>query len=672
MKWFWRLLIIIVGASISEEGALLSAVELRIERISEPGKAVENMYLSENGVDELRLVDDAGSPLPDVTWRSSNPLLYVDNGRITAGSLGIGDAIVPVTVTAKASTGGDVSCLVRILPSLRSLHMSGVDGLSSVAICEDSIFTLKVDVQPASLFAHIKWSVTKDNLAEVLTSDEGRMEVTFRTKAAGNGEITAKLPCVACSVVGRFPLTVFRRVESISLVDASGNTSSSYAGVPVELSAVFAPADARSSFRWSLSDPSVLAFVGEPEGNVCKVRAIKAGVGVVRVTTDNGHTADYTLSTVPTTAVVVSNPGLAPTDAVVDLPYGTSFTLRARVIPSFSCAELRWTAEPAAAVQLCPGADSCVVKALKWGEVRTVHVRAEVVGSSGQISDKYTFRITLPPVEKVEVEDAGGHIVMGGLDIGSVITLFADVRPKEALQAVRWSVEPEGAVAFDDKEDATGLVRHITILTGGDIMVYATALDDTEQRSFFTISANYRSATAVDLVDALDSHMRTMEQGNAITLHAALKPSGTLPQLQWVLDTVGVVAFADTLVAVHALSRTLEAVGEGKVNVFVKTMDGTSLISPIFTITVVASLQSVSPSAVASAPSASYADGALRLTGFDGGYKHEVINLAGRTVATFVTTEATDVCPLSLGTGVYLLRSVKASERSVVKFRVTK
>ncbi len=308
------------------------------------------------------------------------------------------------------------------------------------------------------------------------------------------------------SLVGTEPVTGVT-VEPDQLTLAPGSTAI--------LEAVVSPSNAKDkSLTWTSSDSNVVTV--DENGNI---KALKEGKATITVTTTDGGFTATTEVTVSKDIVAVT--GVSFDRTSIDVPYGTTYTLKADIEPSNATNKnLIWKSSNTDIVTVNKG----VITAKKVGTATVT-----VTTSDGGYTATITVRVT--HVSTTGVSISGNREVV----VNGTIRLTANISPANATnKSVSWSVS-DPSIATIDKN---GTVRGIK---EGEVTVTVVTKDG-NKKATYQVKVVKQGATSVSISGASEAYV-----GETIKLSATVKPSTAVDKtVTWSVDNESIASIDQT------------------------------------------------------------------------------------------------------------------------------
>ena len=366
-----------------------------------------------------------------VAWSSDKTeIATVDGaGRVTA--VKAGEAVITVTTEDGGKTA---TCKVTVRAKVVNVTDVSLDR-TDLTLTEGETETLTATVKPDNADNRkVTWSSDKTDVAtvggdgKVTAVKAGETVVTVTTEDGGKTatcKVTVKAKAVSVTEV---------TLDKTELTLTEGETET--------LTATVRPDNADNrKVTWS-SDKTDVATVG----GAGKVTAVKAGVAVVTVTTEDGGKTATCKVTVKAKAVNVTEVSLDKTE--LTLTEGETETLTATVRPdNADNKKVKWSSDKTE-IATVDGAGK--VTAVKAGEA-VVTVTTEDGGKTATC--KVTVKAKTVPVTGVEVNPWAVTLSVRGTS-----KLSYTIRPADATnQNVKWESESPSVATVDSEGNVQGV-----------------------------------------------------------------------------------------------------------------------------------------------------------------------------------------------------------------------
>lgn len=197
-----------------------------------------------------------------VTWESSDPE-YVsvtpiqnENGKATITALKATNTENPVTITAKAIGGENITDSIEITVNPKALESITLTTEKDILTSVNDTTTITATANPGGAqLGTVNWNITEGNDVVELSANTGE-SITVKAEKSG----TAKIKATSGTATGEYTITVNIPVQSVS-ISAQGGISSPATLAPggtLQLTANVEPAGADyNNITWESSDTSV-------------------------------------------------------------------------------------------------------------------------------------------------------------------------------------------------------------------------------------------------------------------------------------------------------------------------------------------------------------------------------------------------------------------------------
>ena len=449
----------------------------------------------------------------NVIWSSSNAsVATVSNGKVTAVKAGT------ATITVTTEDGGKTATC-RVMVNEKIYPVDGLSLNKSIAVLyEGETLTLTATITPSNATnKNVIWSSNNTSVATVANGvvtalNAGTAIITATTEDGGKA--------ATCEII------VKTKVTGVSL-DKSDVTL--YEGENLSLIATIAPDNATNkNVVWKSSNTSVATVVDGV------VTALKAGVAIITVTTeDGGKTATCNVTVKAKVASVSLNKSEA------SLYEGETVSLIATIAPSNATNKnVIWSSSNTSVATVLNGK----VTALKAGTT-TITVTTEDGGKTA------TCNITV----KAKVVGVSLNRTAITLYEGESFTLIATITPDNATNKnVIWSSSNTSVATVANGE--------ITALEVGSATITVTTEDGGKTaKCYISVKAKVESVS-------LDRTSITLTEGDTYSLTATITPSNaTNKNVIWSSNNTSVATVVDGKVT---------ALKAGTATITVTTEDG--------------------------------------------------------------------------------------------------
>ena len=464
-----------------------------------------------------------------VSWSSSDRSVATVDKAGTVHGLRPGTATVTATAEGKSGT-----CAVTVKAKTINVTEVTLDK-TELTLTEGEAEALTATVKPDNADNRkVAWSSDKTDVATV----DGAGRVT----AVKAGEATVTVTTEDGGKTASCKVTVKAKAVSVTEVTLDRTELTLTEGEAETLTATVRPDNADNrKVTWS-SDKTDVATVGG-DG---KVTAVKPGVAVVTVTTEDGGKTATCKVTVKAKAVNVTEVTLDVTE--LTLTEGETETLTATVKPdNADNRKVAWSSDKTE-IATVDGAGK--VTAVKAGEA-VVTVTTEDGGKTA------TCKVTVK-AKAVNVTEVTLDRTELTLTEGETETLTATVKPDNAdNRKVTWSSDKTEIATVDG-------AGRVTAVKAGEAVVTVTT-EDGGRTATCKVTVKAKAVNVTDVT--LDKTELTLTEGETETLTATVKPDNAdNKKVKWSSDK--------TDVATVDGSGKVTAVKAGEVVVTVTTEDG--------------------------------------------------------------------------------------------------
>ncbi|MDR0474841.1 MAG: Ig-like domain-containing protein [Treponema sp.] len=218
-----------------------------------------------------------------------------------------------------------------------------IDPVSKTLYEEGSGFTLTATVLPANAAADnpVTWEITEGNDKVELSATTGG-SITVKPKKAGTAKITASAggkTSSACTVTVK-PAGEAGKVEEIVLNITEKDLM---LGVTEVITASLDPPDAvNQDITWELEQEGQFIEIEDEDGLSIRIKALALGTAVIKASSDDGPSAQCTITVIPFTGEHVT--GVTLDKSAETLAKGGTLALTATVSPSnATIKDVSWT-----------------------------------------------------------------------------------------------------------------------------------------------------------------------------------------------------------------------------------------------------------------------------------------------------------------------------------------
>ena len=412
------------------------APELPAETLRVEGKDT----LIKGASTDLKVYNASGVKLSNrrLTWSSSDTgVATVSGGRVTGRAPG------SAVITAVDSEGVHGTFNVEVVPAPQSvsLHLEGreLKNNETITMNLEETALLKAVVSPADADPTISWTSSNSKLVGLGEHDpDGRdAQVELRAlKETSAVTITAKTSNgksvkVKIKVVDPYKPTAVK-------LDQTGTVNLNL-GETLTLTPILAPETAEATYSWKTSAAKIATVA---DGVVVPVGEGTATITVTAVRGSVKKTATVKVKVVDPhkpTGIALDQSG------TVTLYMGSVLELNATLQPVDATRMLSWTSS---STRVATVDANGVVTPIKEGTV-TITVKTH----NGK-SDTVKVKVANPPAPTSVALDQIGAVT---LDLGSSLTLNAEVQPANAIRNLTWTSSDTGVATVD----ANGVVASV-------------------------------------------------------------------------------------------------------------------------------------------------------------------------------------------------------------------
>ena len=415
---------------------------------------------------------------PAIVWESDNEKVatVTADGTVTAVDVGTANITAScgnASATCKVTVNPVVAASVTLNKETMTLTMGEKEKLNAKVYPEDTTYQT------------IVWE--SDNEKVAIVAADG----TVTAVDVGTANITASCgdASATCMVTVKAPEPIGIRLSPLTMTLQEGETG--------QFEVTFSPNNAESNLTWNSSDPSIVEV-----NNNGVVEAIKPGMVVISVTSDNGVTGMATVRVVDNSVAAFN---ITPDNLTLDLD--ESVQLSAQVSPEAAVSEISWSSRDP---EVASVDENGLVTAVGKG-VTVIYARAD---------NGVTGIATVTVMNSHEV--ASVTIVPGNLEMleGSERQLEVIVEPGTASPQITWlSLDPAVAEVGDN-----GLLR---ALSPGVTVIYA--LCENGMTGLATVKVVSNEVTSV----TIDPDLIALEIDETGQFRAVIEPFGADAELTW-------------------------------------------------------------------------------------------------------------------------------------------
>ena len=403
------------------------------------GRELKNNETITMNLEETALLKAVVSPAdadPTISWTSSNSKLvglgeHDPDGRDAQVELRALKETSAVTITAKTSNGKSVKVKIKVVDPYKPTAVK-LDQTGTVNLNLGETLTLTPILAPETAEATYSW---KTSAAKIATVADGVVVPV--------GEGTATITVTA--VRGSVKKTATVKVKVVDPCKPTGvkldqtGTVNLNLGETLTLTPILAPETAEATYSWKTSAAKIATVA---DGVVVPVGEGTATITVTAVRGSVKKTATVKVKVVDPckpTGIALDQSG------TVTLYMGSVLELNATLQPVDATRMLSWTSS---STRVATVDANGVVTPIKEGTV-TITVKTH----NGK-SDTVKVKVANPPAPTSVALDQIGAVT---LDLGSSLTLNAEVQPANAIRNLTWTSSDTGVATVD----ANGVVASV-------------------------------------------------------------------------------------------------------------------------------------------------------------------------------------------------------------------
>ena len=426
----------------------------------------------------------------DISWSSNNEAVATvsEDGKVTAKSVGT------AVITATSTNGKTASCTVTV--EKKHIPITEVSlSESAVGIIEGNTHKLTATVLPENTTDSKSVSWSSNNEAVATVSEDG----TITAKSVGTVVITATSSngkTADCTV------TVSKKEIPITEVHLDKSSATLTEGDSTTLVATVLPENTTDSksIKWSSSNVAVATV-----DLMGKVTAKSAGTAVITATSENGKTAECTVTVekklIPITEVSLS-------ESAVGIIEGNTHKLTATVLPenTTDSKSVSWSSNNEAVATVSEDG-TITAKSAGTAVITAISTNGKTAGCTVTVSKK-----------EIPIVDVALNRTSATITEGDILNLTATVLPENTTESknIGWSSSNNDIATVD----STGKV---TAKQAGTVVITATSSNG--KTASCTITVEKKEIPITEVV--LNKTSAAVDEGETIKLIATVYPENT-------------------------------------------------------------------------------------------------------------------------------------------------